>query len=77
MSLKCILLGLLSYGPESGYAMHKKFLEPGRPKLSQVYRTLKEMRSEGFVTSTRENQEKLPARNLYHITNRGQKEFQR
>ena len=77
MSLKYMLLGLLTYGPESGYAMHKKFFEPGRPKLSQVYRTLKEMSAEGLVTSTREHQEKLPARNLYYLTKKGRTEFQR
>jgi len=77
MSLKYMLLGFLSYGPQSGYAMQKKFFEPGRPKLSQVYRTLKEMSAEGLVTSTREQQEKLPARNLYDLTKKGRKEFQR
>ena len=77
MSLKFVLLGLLSYGPDSGYSLHKRFLEPGRPKLSQVYRTLKEMAAEGLITATREQQEKLPARNLYCLTRKGRLEFQR
>lgn len=77
MSLKYMLLGFLSYGPESGYAMHKKFFDPGRPKLSQVYRTLKQMSAEGLVTSVREHQDKLPARNLYNLTKKGRADFQR
>jgi PadR family transcriptional regulator, regulatory protein AphA len=77
MSLKFMLLGMLSYGPDSGYSLQKRFLVPGRPKLSQVYRTLKEMTAEGLITGTREQQEKLPARNLYGLTRKGQAEFQR
>lgn len=77
MSLKYVLLGFLTTGPESGYSLRKRFFEPGKPKLSQVYRTLKEMAAEGLVTSTREQQEKRPARNLYGLTRKGKAEFQR
>lgn len=77
MSLKYVLLGFLTNGPESGYSLRKRFFQPGKPKLSQVYRTLKEMAAEGLVTSTREEQEKLPARNLYCLTKKGKTEFQR
>lgn len=77
MSLKYVLLGFLTYGPESGYSLRKRFFQPGMPKLSQVYRTLKEMAVEGLVASTREQQEKRPARNMYCLTKKGKTEFQR
>jgi PadR family transcriptional regulator, regulatory protein AphA len=77
MSLKHVLLGFLTQGPESGYSLRKRFFQPGKPRLSQVYRTLKEMASEGLVTSTREQQEKRPARNLFGLTRKGKAEFQR
>jgi DNA-binding PadR family transcriptional regulator len=60
MSLKYVLLGFLTYGPESGYSLRKRFFQPGMPKLSQVYRTLKEMAAEGLVTSHGSSRKSAP-----------------
>lgn len=76
MNLKYVLLGLLKYWPSTGYSLQKRFFKPVSPTLSQIYRTLKEMSNEGLVKSDRIQQEKLPARNVFRITEDGYNELE-
>ncbi len=71
MSLKHGLLGFLSYGPKSGYQLHKMFFKTVRPTLSIVYRQLNGMAEDGLVEYKRVNQKKYPDKNVFHITKSG------
>lgn len=77
MSLKHGLLGFLSYRPRTGYELGKMFFEPIQPSLSLIYRKLSEMADEGLVTFQRVDQEKLPYRNVFQITQAGRNELKR
>ncbi len=77
MSLKHGLLGFLSYGPRTGYDLSKLFFEPLRPSLSQIYRKLNMMAEEGLVECERVDQEKLPNKNVFTITDKGIDELKR
>lgn len=76
MSLKHNLLGLLAHKPSSGYSLHKRFFEPGRPKLTQIYRALNDMSNEGLIYSKKVGQKKRPARNIFHLTESGHTELE-
>jgi PadR family transcriptional regulator AphA len=75
MSLKHGLLGFLSYGPKTGYDLSKMFFEPLRPSLSQIYRKLNLLTEEGLAECERVDQEKLPYKNVFTITNKGKAEL--
>jgi PadR family transcriptional regulator, regulatory protein AphA len=75
LSLKYGLLAHLSYGPMTGYDMHKRYPKPLRPTIGIIYRTLISMAKEGLVESTRVNQEKRPDRNVFSITEAGRAEL--
>jgi PadR family transcriptional regulator, regulatory protein AphA len=74
--LKYALLGLLTYRPMSGYDM-EQFIKSSiahfwHAKLSQIYRTLKEMEAEGLITSRFEAQDQHRSKRLYTITSSGE-----
>lgn len=71
MSLKYGLLGFLSYGPKSGYQLHKMFFKTVRPTLSLIYRQLNKMAEDGLVESKRVNQKKYPDKNVFYLTEQG------
>lgn len=77
MALKHVLMGFLTYRPTNGYRLHKMFAESFRPTLPQIYRALNEMADAGLVRSNRIHQKKLPARNVFHLTEAGYVEFER
>ena len=77
MSLKHGLLGFLSYSPKTGYELAKMFFDPIKPSISLIYRKLNEMAEESLVTFERVDQEKLPYRNVFHITPAGRAELER
>jgi len=76
MSLKHVLLGFLIHKKTSGYSLHKRFFRTTRPLLPQVYRALNEMAAAGFVTSKRTKDSKMPARNIFSVTDTGYNEFE-
>ena len=76
MPLKHVLLGFLAFKPSSGYTLHKLFFEPLRPMLPQIYRALNEMYSEGLVEFDRVQQQTLPARNVFRLTETGRGELE-
>jgi DNA-binding PadR family transcriptional regulator len=75
MSLKHTILGFLSWKPLTGYELKKYFSEtefiPWSGNNNQIYKTLVELDKEGFVTKEVIQQDKYPARKVYHITKEG------
>lgn len=81
MSLKHALLGILSYGPMTGYEV-KQFFDSSvhhfwNAELSQIYPTLKVLEENGWVDKRVEVQESRPNRKIYEITDPGRDEFAR
>ncbi|MGD8404895.1 MAG: PadR family transcriptional regulator [Anaerolineales bacterium] len=73
------LLGFLIAGPGHGYDLHQKFqAELGsvwRLSQSQAYAILKRLEARGDITSQQVEQDKLPARQILHITEGGKRRF--
>lgn len=79
MSLDRILLGLLRE-PASGYDL-KALFESGidffwPAELSQIYRTLRRLESEGLLRSTQQPSARGPSRRVYSLTAAGRRELQ-
>ncbi len=75
------LLGILNFGPMSGYDL-KKFIEFSisnfwNESYAQIYPILKQLSQEGLATSHIEQQAGKPDRHVYTITEKGRHEFQR
>ena len=77
------LLGLLTQKPMHGYELHRYFTDPSALGqvwylgLSQMYKLLKELESQGYLEVTVEEQESYPARKVYHLTPSGRAAFLR
>ncbi len=73
------LLGFLLAGPSHGYDLHQRFeAELGQVwhlSQSQAYTILKRLETRGDITTQVIEQEKLPARQLLHITAAGRRRF--
>jgi DNA-binding PadR family transcriptional regulator len=81
MSIEFAILGLLSWQPLSGYDLKKMFEESVALYWSgnnnEIYRTLVNLHKEGLVSREVLPQEKLPARKIYFITEKGQSELKK
>lgn len=81
MSLPHALLGLINYQPSTGYELRSLFSESiqffWNATLPQIYRTLNQMESQGWLTVKVEPQEGKPSRKIYSITDEGRKELTR
>jgi DNA-binding PadR family transcriptional regulator len=81
MSLPHALLGLIDYQPATGYDLKMTFGKSIRffwnATLPQIYRTLNQMESSGWVASTVEHQDGKPSRKVYRITGPGRAELLR
>ncbi|OPY03375.1 MAG: Transcriptional regulator PadR-like family protein [Syntrophorhabdus sp. PtaB.Bin184] len=79
MSLSHALLGLLNRRPATGYELKSEFQRSAHlfwdATLSQIYRTLHEMRARGWLVSNVEHQESKPSRRVYVITESGRAVF--
>ena len=79
MSLKHGLLGLLNYGPMTGYELDKAFKASltffWQAKTSQIYRELSTMEENGWLSSQRVLQTEKPNKRVYTITATGKKEL--
>jgi DNA-binding PadR family transcriptional regulator len=78
---KYSVLGILSYGPMSGYDI-KKFYEQSiagfwSESYGQIYPSLKRLAKEKFVTKSVQKQQGKPDRHIYAITGKGREELQR
>ena len=74
------VLGILSYGPMSGYDI-KKFYELNvagfwSESYGQIYPILKRLTTEGLTTRSVHKQEGKPDRHIYALTAKGREELQ-
>lgn len=80
MSLQNAILGLLTYGPITGYQLKSVFDEFinhfWSAQLSQIYRDLGTLERKGCVSYHIEVQEGRPNKKIYSITEKGRKAFQ-
>ena len=79
LSPEFALLGFLIAGPSHGYDLHQRFVvELGHVwhmSQSQAYAILKRLEQRGDVSARIVEQEKLPARQMLHITEMGRRRF--
>ncbi|WP_024294040.1 PadR family transcriptional regulator [Lacrimispora indolis] len=79
MSLKHGMLGLLNYGPMTGYELDKAFKESlsffWQAQTSQIYRELDAMEQNGWLSSEYVIQKDKPNKRVYSITDTGKKEL--
>lgn len=79
MSLSYALLGLIRYKPATGYDLKSTFKNSvhffWNAALPHIYRILKQMEGQGWITSIVEHQEGKPSRKVYSLTKAGEKEF--
>lgn len=77
MSLKFGILGLLHYGPQTGYEITQYFKNSlsffWPAQTSQIYRELSNLEKEGYAVSEVIIQYDKPNKRLYHITDSGRK----
>jgi len=73
------LLGLLVQQPAHGYDLHHRLVldlgEVWHISLSQTYNVLNRLETQGFISGTLEEQEKLPARRRFTVTPAGRERF--
>jgi DNA-binding PadR family transcriptional regulator len=73
------LLGLLYEAPGYGYELHRKVIsdlgQVWHLRQSQAYAILKRLEAQGEISMEKLPQEKLPARQLLHMTPLGRKRF--
>ncbi|MBD2776258.1 PadR family transcriptional regulator [Iningainema tapete] len=77
---KYAILGILSFGPKSGYDIKKK-IETSTSNFwsesyGQIYPILKKLVEEGLATQAVEEQVGKPNRHVYQLTEKGQQELQ-
>jgi PadR family transcriptional regulator, regulatory protein AphA len=81
MSLQHLTLGLLKYGPLSGYDLNKAFQASiqhfWNTEQSQIYRALHKLAELGWVEVETIAQADLPNKKLYRLTDAGRAELQR
>lgn len=81
MSLPHIILGMLRFGPRSGYDLDKILDNTiaffWDADISSIYRHLTSMKEEGWVDFETVVQEDSPNKKVYSLTERGREELQR
>jgi PadR family transcriptional regulator AphA len=81
MSLQYLTLGLLKYGPLTGYDLNKAFQASVQhfwnTEQSQIYRVLYKLAESGWVEVETIVQSDLPNKKLYRITDAGRAELHR
>jgi PadR family transcriptional regulator AphA len=79
MSIQHAILGFLSWRPFTGYELKKLFADAlsfhWSGNNNQIYGSLVELHKSEAVTIEVQQQEKLPARKLYTITDKGRTEL--
>ena len=80
LSPEFALLGYLYLSPGYGYELHQRLVQQfgsiWRTSQSQTYNILKRLELQGYLKSTTIEQEKLPSRQLLHITSTGKERFE-
>src|SRR5215213_5272511 len=81
MSLQHLILGILNYAPVSGYDLNKAFQVSVQhfwdTDQSQVYRALYKLNDLGWVTVDVVEQESVPDKKIYGLTEAGRAELRR
>jgi PadR family transcriptional regulator, regulatory protein AphA len=81
MSLKHGILGLINYGPTTGYDLDKAFKGTlnffWQAQTSQIYRELNAMEKRGWITSEIIIQTDKPNKKLFSLTQSGKEELHR
>lgn len=81
MSLKHGILGLLSYGPTTGYDLDKMFKGSlnffWQAQTSQIYRELNVMEKKGWITSEIVIQMDKPNKKIFSLADSGKEELNR
>ena len=81
MSLKHGILGLLKYGPTTGYDIDKTFRGSlnffWQAQTSQIYRELNAMEKQGWITSEIVIQTNKPNKKIFTLTESGKEELLR
>jgi len=79
MDLHATILGLLSWKPASGYDLKKMLSHSDifywSGNNNQVYKSLLELQKEGLVSHHIQQQESLPAKKIYALTEKGTAEL--
>lgn len=79
MSLSYAMLGILTYGPMTGYNLKKVFdksvSQVWVASLSQMYRELSSLEKKGYVSSEIQKQDDRPDKKIYTITEEGANAF--
>ena len=72
---------MISYGPATGYGLKAAFKGSvyyfWNATLPQIYRTLNQLQSSGWLVSSVQHQDGKPSRKVYEITETGRAEFLR
>jgi PadR family transcriptional regulator, regulatory protein AphA len=80
LSPEYALLGFLAQKPTHGYELHQRLrTELGQvwhASLSQVYNILKRLEGQGYILGMLEEQEKLPARQRFHLSESGRRRLE-
>lgn len=79
MDVKTLCLGVLSKGDASGYEIRKVFEDAFShfyvAGFGSIYPALADLTREGYVTCENIEQEKRPAKKVYHLTESGKEAF--
>ena len=79
LSPEYALLGLLDQGPAHGYELHQKLAtdlgQVWHLSQSQIYNILNRLEGKGFINGTLQEQDKLPAKRSFNLTEAGQQRF--
>lgn len=81
LSPQWVLLGLLTQKPMHGYELHQFFTAPSPLEkawhlgISQTYKLLKDLESQGYVEVSIEPQETRPDKKVYEVTPSGRQAF--
>jgi PadR family transcriptional regulator, regulatory protein AphA len=80
LSPEYALLGFLAQKTSHGYELHQRMsAELGQVwhvSLSQIYNILNRLEVQGFIEGVIEEQDKLPARQMYHLTGSGRQRLE-
>jgi PadR family transcriptional regulator, regulatory protein AphA len=80
LSPEYALLGFLAQKPAHGYELHQRLSselsQVWHVSLSQVYNILKRLEGQGFIQGVIEEQQKLPARQRFHLTESGRQRLE-
>ncbi|MFO7942919.1 MAG: PadR family transcriptional regulator [Anaerolineales bacterium] len=82
LTLENILLGLLQDQPQHGYALYKRVQESPelsriwQVKRSKLYYLLEKLEEKDLLSSSLKASSSHPDRKIYHLTERGRREFE-